>query len=208
MVSESDRNTLVVAAILGGAVGSKLLAWLEDPTFLAQHWEYLLGGKTIVGGLLGGTAAVEWTKARLKITQRTGDLLAIPLAFSIAIGRIGCFLAGLDDRTFGIPTTLPWGVNFGDGVYRHPTQLYEAGFLLMLTGFLFHFRGRSHHRGDLYRVFLISYLVWRFCIDFLKPAPVFAGLETIQWACLAALLWYAGDAWQLIASRRRLVTHG
>jgi phosphatidylglycerol---prolipoprotein diacylglyceryl transferase len=207
----SDRSSLIVAAIVGAAIGSKLLAWLEDPATLILHWndwQFLLGGKTIVGGLLGGTAAVEWTKSKLGIARRTGDLLAIPLMLGIAIGRVGCFLAGLSDNTYGVATSLPWGVDFGDGIARHPTQLYEVGFVLILAGVLSRLRALPHREGDLYRVSLISYLAWRLFVDFLKPDPAFAGLSTIQWVCLAALLWYARDAADLIASRRRLVAHG
>lgn len=67
----------------------------------------------------------------------TGDLYAIPLALGIAIGRVGCFLTGLPDNTYGTATALPWGINFGDGIPRHPTQLYEVLFLLLLIPFLY-----------------------------------------------------------------------
>src|SRR5437016_5676649 len=84
-----SRTWVVVAAILGAAFGSKFLFWLEDPARTVEHaadLSYLLSGKTIVGGLLGGTIAVEWTKARLGIHRRTGDLFAVPMALGIAIG--------------------------------------------------------------------------------------------------------------------------
>jgi prolipoprotein diacylglyceryltransferase len=111
-LASPDRTSLVVAAIIGAAVGSKLLAWLEDPVLAMRHWSdwaFLLGGKTIVGGLFGGTMAVEFTKARLGIGRRTGDLFALPIVAGTAIGRIGCFLAGLRDRTYGNPTAYPGG---------------------------------------------------------------------------------------------------
>jgi phosphatidylglycerol:prolipoprotein diacylglycerol transferase len=56
--------------------------------------------------LIGGLVAVESTKWWLGVTTRTGDLFAIPLAAGTAIGRVGCFLTGLEDRTHGTPTTL------------------------------------------------------------------------------------------------------
>jgi phosphatidylglycerol:prolipoprotein diacylglycerol transferase len=180
-----DRTSLIVAAIAGAAVGSKLLAWFEDPVFTFRHWSdlaILLGGKTIVGGLFGGTMAVEWTKARLGIS-------------------------GLRDHTYGSATTLPWGIDFGDGIRRHPTQIYEVLFLIALGYLLVRLRAAPHREGDLFRVFLISYCAWRLGIDFLKPDPRFAGLSSIQWCCVAGLLWYARDAKALIF-KRTAVAHG
>jgi prolipoprotein diacylglyceryltransferase len=95
-----------------------------------------MGGKTIVGALVFGLISVELIKRYIGLRESTGDLYAIPLALGIAIGRIGCFLTGLSDDTYGTPTSLPWAVDFGDGVPRHPTQLYEIIFLLALIPFL------------------------------------------------------------------------
>ena len=50
----------------------------------------------------------------------------IPLCLGIIVGRWGCLFAGLADQTFGVPTGLPWGVDLGDGVPRHPVQIYES----------------------------------------------------------------------------------
>jgi prolipoprotein diacylglyceryltransferase len=171
-------------------------------------WQVWLGGKTIVGGLLGGTLAVEWCKARLGITERTGDLFVLPMIVAMMIGRVGCFFAGLADRTYGNPSNLPWAVDFGDGVGRHPTQLYEILFLALLAGGLLRLRKLSLPNGSLFRVFLFSYLAWRLAIDFLKPDPVFGWLSTIQWACLAGVLWYSRDILALFPGRRRSYAHG
>src|SRR5437764_1887070 len=130
------RWSVIAAAFVGGALGSKVLYWAEDPASTATHWRdftYLMGGKTIVGGLIGGWIAVELMKKYVGISESTGDLFAVPLAVGIAIGRIGCFLTGLSDKTYGTATSLPWGVDFGDAVRRHPTQLYEAVFLIGLA---------------------------------------------------------------------------
>ena len=205
------RSSVIVAAIVGAALGSKILGWLEDPLDTLAHWRdpaYLMGGKTIVGALLGGTFAVEWTKARMGVHRRTGDLFALPLTAGIAIGRIGCFLAGLRDRTFGAPTALPWGVDFGDGIRRHPTQLYEVAVLLVL-GWLLHRLGRQPHReGDLFRAFLTAYMAWRLGVDFLKPDPRLAGLTAIQWCAAGALVYYRRDIAVLLGAHKEAVAHG
>jgi phosphatidylglycerol---prolipoprotein diacylglyceryl transferase len=131
--------------VAGAALGSKLLFWLEDPQLTWQHLHdpaYFLGGKTIVGALVFGLITVELAKRYIGLRESTGDLYAIPLALGIAVGRIGCFLTGLSDNTYGTPTTLPWAVNFGDGIPRHPTQLYEIAFLLLLFPILYHIPNR------------------------------------------------------------------
>ena len=192
-----DRRWLVIAAVAVGAlIGSRLLGLLEQLPRAALHWADLLqpGGKTIVGGLLGGWIAVEIVKKVVGIQSRTGDLFAVPLCIGIAIGRVGCFLAGLPDDTYGTPTSLPWGVDFGDGIRRHPTQLYEIVFLLGLAWLLWKWGQRPHRAGILFRAFLAAYLGWRLCIDFIKPEPHIAGMDVIQWACVAGLTMLAfGD---------------
>lgn len=190
------RWTIIAAAMVGGALGARLLFWFEDLGLLAARWgdlSFLASGKTVIGGLLGGLIAVEAVKRAQGITQSTGDLLALPLAAGIAVGRLGCFFTGLEDQTYGIATTLPWGVDFGDGVSRHPTQLYEA---LLLAALALVLRAAPAPRvsGDHFKVFLVAYLAFRLGIEAMKPGvPLAAGLTTLQWACIAGLVYYARD---------------
>jgi len=205
-VSDQTRWSVIAAAIAGAALGSKLLFWLEDPAQTWQHlWTdpvFLLSGKTIVGGLVGGLIGVELTKLALGVRESTGDLFAAPLALGAAIGRIGCFLTGLSDQTYGVATALPWGVDFGDGVTRHPTQLYEALFLGVLAVALLWLARKPHTNGDLFKLFMIGYLGFRLAIDFLKPEVRFGGLSSIQWAAAAVLVYYASRARTVTLWRR------
>lgn len=194
VLPEPQRWTVIAAAALGALAGARLLGIAEQwPTVLAawraHHLLALLiapGGKTIVGGLLGGWFAVEVVKLVTGIRTRTGDLFAVPLCVGIAVGRIGCFVAGLADDTYGKPSSLPWAVNLGDGIGRHPVQIYEIVFLIILALFLA--RPTQRREGARFRIFMGSYLVWRFLIDFLKPQPLVAGLNLIQWSCLTGIL--------------------
>jgi prolipoprotein diacylglyceryltransferase len=106
---------------------------------------------------------------------------------------VGCLLAGLSDDTYGTPTSLPWGVNFGDGISRHPTQAYEILFVVVLAFVLQFLKRRPHQNGSLFRIFMAAYLTWRLLIDFLKPEPLVYGLNLIQWSCVAGLVMLIAD---------------
>ncbi len=191
VIGEEQRWSVIAASVVGALVGSRVLGlWKQSPhtwITISQLITPGSGGKTIVGGLLGGWLGVEMVKKIQGIHTRTGDLFAIPLCVGIAVGRLGCFFAGLADDTFGVPTSLPWGVDFGDGVSRHPTQAYEIVFCIMLAGTLHYFHQRPHENGLLFRIFLAAYLTWRLVIDFLKPQRTVVGLSLIQWACCVGL---------------------
>jgi phosphatidylglycerol:prolipoprotein diacylglycerol transferase len=202
-IAAPTRWAVVAGAVAGGAIGAKLLFLFEDPQLTIHNLHnpaYLAGGKTIVGALAFGLLFVELLKKYIGVGQSTGDLYAIPLCLGIAVGRIGCFLTGLPDNTYGTPTSLPWGVNFGDGIPRHPTQLYEIAFLLVL-GLILYFVMRSikhphtvFKSGDAFKVFMVAYMAFRLVCDFIKPYPrIFLGLGGIQWACLVVLLYYSSD---------------
>jgi len=190
----------------------------EDPSLTLHNLNnpaYLLSGKTIVGALVFGLIAVELLKRYIGLRTSTGDLYAIPLALGIAVGRIGCFLTGLADNTYGIPTSLPWAIDFGDGIPRHPTQLYEMIFLLALIPVLYRalkrivttsVLGTRYSQlapGDAFKLFMVAYLSFRLLIDFLKPYPrIFLGLGGIQWACLLTLFYYARDIFRWLDPRK------
>ena len=197
VLDEQQRWTVIAAAAVGALLGSRILGILEQAPRLHITWTQILvpsGGKTIVGGLLGGWFAVEFAKRLQGILTRTGDLFAIPLCIGIAVGRVGCLLAGLADDTYGKPTSLPWAIDFGDGIARHPTQAYEILFFCILGVVLRWVANRPHANGSLFRLFIAAYLSWRLLIDFLKPQPLVSGMNWIQWACLAGLVSLAWDA--------------
>lgn len=184
---------VLVGLLIGAAIGNKLVFFIERPDIALTLWQtrsLAWPGQSIVGGLLGGLIGVEIAKQLTGQTRSTGDAMVLPIAIGLAIGRVGCFLAGLHDDTYGLPTALPWGVDFGDGMPRHPTQLYEIAVVLAL-GVSLH-RMRFATPGLAFKLFLASYLLWRFGVEFLKPVPVAypLGLSGIQWTCLAALAVY------------------
>lgn len=180
---------VALAAAVGGILGSKLPIWIAALPELIRdpNPASLLSGRTIVGGLVGGALAVWVTKKRLGITRRLGNFLVPSLCVGVFFGRVGCLLSGC---CYGSATSLPWGVDFGDHVARHPAQLYEALFVLALFVYAQVMLDR-YEPGMLFRHFMVAYFGWRFAIEFIRANPIaVAGLTYYQVTALAVVLFY------------------
>jgi len=176
-----------VSAGVGALLGAVLLGSLNT---------YLSGvhalGFSMAGGIAGAIVAVEGFKWATGVKGSTGIAFAGPFAVTVAVGRLGCFFAGLPDFTYGTPTGLPWGVDFGDGIPRHPVQLYESlAMALMFVMLVWRLRAR-----DPFWVANGFYLVvgWyglqRFAWEFIKPYAAVAGpLNVFHLVCLALVLY-------------------
>ncbi|HLY58896.1 MAG TPA: prolipoprotein diacylglyceryl transferase family protein [Stellaceae bacterium] len=181
----SHRGWLVAASI-GASTGAYLFGslnlWLSGVSGF---------GRSIEGAIAGGILAIELYKRRAGIVGSTGIRLVAPLAAAIVVGRIGCFLAGLDDMTYGTPTALPWGVDFGDGIRRHPVQLYEAAAMaVFLAVFVAWLREGMAGRIGFY-LFVLAYAAQRFAWEFLKPYAAIIGPFNLFHLLSAALVAYA-----------------
>jgi prolipoprotein diacylglyceryltransferase len=195
-LGDTRQFAVIFGCVIGAAIGNKAVHWfhhVEQWPLLPQAPWLFLQGQSIVGGLLGGLIGVEIGKKFAGVTQSTGDRFVTPILAGLLIGRIGCFIAGLQDDTYGNPTTLPWGIDFGDGLRRHPTQLYDMLFAALALALLPWLRPRlAREPGLLFKLFLAAYLLWRLLIDGLKPVPYafIGGLSGIQVVCALALIVY------------------
>ncbi|HEU5117947.1 MAG TPA: prolipoprotein diacylglyceryl transferase family protein, partial [Isosphaeraceae bacterium] len=141
-------------------------------------------------GLVGGYFGVELAKWSLGLRIKTGDTFAVPVPAAVAVGRLACFFGGC---CYGKPTNLPWGVDFGDHVCRHPTQVYETLFHASMAVVLAMMRARGLFRGQLIKLYILSYLIYRFFTEFLRPEPViFGGLTGYQWVALVLVPVFVG----------------
>ncbi len=194
VVAEARRRRLAtegmgylgVAGLAGGVVGARLAHWLlVDPQALLAYplgpFDIRYGGRTILGGVLGGWLAVEAAKRWLGIRRSTGDLFAPALAAGEAVGRIGCFLNGC---CYGQPTRVPWACYQHDAL-RHPTQLYTMAWCLAMFVLLWRWRDRLPREGDLFRRYLVMWGLGRFVIEFWRDSGTMAmGLSAAQWTGL------------------------
>lgn len=194
-IETSNRIWILIGAIFGAVLGSRLIGGLENPMLMLQSKNILLHfyqNKTILGGLLGGLAGVELVKRKIGETRSSGDLFTYPLILAMIIGRIGCFSMGVYEETYGTLTRSPFAIDLGDGEPRHPVTLYEIVFLICLWIALYAVEKKvSLAEGARFKIFMICYLVFRLLLDFIKPHYTFhIGLSTIQVTAIAGLLYY------------------
>jgi phosphatidylglycerol---prolipoprotein diacylglyceryl transferase len=186
--SQSFELPYIAALVFGAGLGAYLFGtlnlWLSGQGGLARSVE---------GALAGGIVAIELYKWKNGITIRTGARFALPLALGIAIGRIGCYTAGLDDFTYGTPTALPWGHDFGDGIPRHPVQLYEAAAMAAFAAYyilaVLQQNGLVIANG--FYLVLIYYALQRFIWEFFKPYATLIGPLTLFHLLSLFILFYA-----------------
>jgi phosphatidylglycerol:prolipoprotein diacylglycerol transferase len=128
----TDAELFIAIPCVAGIIGAKLYHVLESPAdFFAHPWNELFSqfGFAWFGGLLAGFGAFVWLARRERIPLLTMMDAASPAAaLGYGIGRIGCFLSG--DGDYGVPTSLPWGMSFPNGLVPttervHPTPIYE-----------------------------------------------------------------------------------
>jgi phosphatidylglycerol:prolipoprotein diacylglycerol transferase len=144
-------------------------------------------GHSIAGAIAGGVVGVELYKLARGIRSSTGAQFVAPLALGIAVGRLGCFFAGLPDFTYGTPSNVPWAVDFGDGVPRHPVQLYESAAMLVFLGTYLAAiaKGNRFVLGQGFYLFVGWYGLQRFAWEFLKPYPAVLGpLNVFHLICI------------------------
>jgi len=174
--------TAGTGALLGAVFFGTVNTWLSGLHAL---------GFSMVGGIAGGIAAIEVFKRLTGITGSTGIAFAAPFAATVAVGRLGCFFAGLDDYTYGTPTGLPWGVDFGDGP-RHPVQLYEALAMAAMWALLLVKLARRDRFWLANGFYLVAgwYGLQRFAWEFLKPYATVAGpFNLFHLVCLGLVVY-------------------
>jgi phosphatidylglycerol:prolipoprotein diacylglycerol transferase len=192
-IPKTNRLWIILGASIGAFLGSRIFGFLENPILpgTMKSLLYAMNSKTIMGGLFGGLLGVELAKKCIGEKHSSGDLFVFPIILGIFIGRIGCFLSGTNEFTYGKATTFFLGMDLGDNLKRHPIALYELIFLALLFLFLWNLRKRQLKSGLLFQYFMICYFTFRFFIEFIKPNSfLLYGLSTIQILCLTCLLYY------------------
>lgn len=193
-LSFNTSAAILIGATAGALFGSKLIGNLENPYTLFEKLSLkeIWSNNTIVGGLAFGLIGVELAKKIVRHKKSTGDLIVFPLMLAIIIGRIGCFLTGIHEETYGVPTSFIFGMHLGDQYLRHPVALYEIVFLILLWIYLKRIEKQGKYpSGFIFQLFMLSYFIFRFLLDFIKPRVEITGnLGTIQLVCMGVIIYY------------------
>ncbi|MCK6603512.1 MAG: prolipoprotein diacylglyceryl transferase [Ignavibacteriaceae bacterium] len=213
-------TTVTLLAIVFGIAGSKLFHLAANPGDLKNDFfgaVFSPAGLTFHGGLLTAMLAIYIYLRKKGIPFLVvADSTAPGLAIAYGIGRIGCHLAG--DGDYGIPTTLPWGTDYSNGVVKpslmfqgsdiaagypngivpdntplHPTPVYEFLIMVLVFWLLWKIRKREMPDGLLFSYYLILAGTERLLIEFIRLNPrLLLGLSEAQLIALALIT--AGSA--------------
>ncbi|MDH3500463.1 MAG: prolipoprotein diacylglyceryl transferase [Acidimicrobiia bacterium] len=179
-----DLWAIVAGALIGGGLfarfgtGIQYLAEAPDPTVLGLFTQ---AGRSILGGLVGAYVGARVAKKLIGYRRSTGDLFAPAVAVGMAIGRVGCFLT----EQLGTVTSLPWGITVTPGQAArmsfcpdcqlgqpmHPSFLYEIGFHVFAFVALGILRRDPRFDGRLFPIYVGSYGVFRFMLEFVRGNP-------------------------------------
>lgn len=209
-------SEVTLLAIIFGIAGSKLFNLFENwSDFLADPFGMIFsaGGLTFYGGLILAIIAIAVFLKRKKIPfLYIADAASPSLALAYGIGRIGCHLAG--DGDYGLPTSLPWGTNYQNGIVKpsqmfygsdiaknfpngiipdntplHPTPIYEFLVGLIIFFILWQLRKKNYHNGILFMIYLIFSGFARFFVEFIRLNPLLVfGLSEAQVISLALIV--------------------
>ena len=171
-------GSIIIAALIGGIIGSKIYYLMENPELLSHDFlGSVFSGAGLVwyGGLIGGLLAVTWWIRRKKLPfLLVADLMGPLLLMGQGFGRVGCFLAG--DGDYGPPTDVPWAMAFPNGVVPtlvpvHPTPVYDFILLFTLFFILWSLRKKNFKRGTIFGLFGIFMGCERFFTEFWRTNP-------------------------------------
>ena len=210
---------IILWAVPLGIVGARIFHVLTHPNDYfydgANLWDVFAvwkGGIAIFGALLGGAVGAYIGTRRAGIRFWSfADALAPGMLLAQAMGRLGNWF---NHELFGLPTTLPWGLEISPdnaaypvglpaGTLFHPTFLYEIVWNLVGVAVILILERKFRLRwGSAFGVYLIWYGVGRSVFESIRvdPSEIFFGLRTNVWAALLAIV--LGLVIILVQSRR------
>ena len=194
--SHHDEGFLIIG--IAGLAGARLYHVLESPRDLMADPSMLYSrfGFAWFGGFIGGFIALFFLAGHYRIpVLEFMDVCSPAAAVGYAIGRIGCLLSG--DGDYGVPTKLPWGMSFPNGVVPttervHPTPMYEFLIWMLIAVILWQMGKKALNGeavGKVFSYYLILTGIARFLMEFIRINPrSFFGMSNAQTASLVSII--------------------
>lgn len=194
-LTSDDWSGILAAAVIGVIVGGRLgyvffyapLYYLQRPFEIFAVWN---GGMASHGGFIGVAVALLYIlrKKSKEEILKIADVVVIPVAIGLGLGRLGNFI---NQELYGTVTNLPWAVVFPTATgARHPIQIYDFILMMLLAAACFFALKRFKMSGQVCALFVISYSVIRFLIEFIREqnGVYFWGLSQGQWLTIPLLI--------------------
>lgn len=187
------------AGLIAGLIGARLFYVIQFYDAYAANMRAALAFNVQdmnwwAGALAAAIAGGLYLWAGQLSLARTADALIIGGAVAWGMAGLSAFFSG---DAFGIPTTLPWGIEMW-GASRHPVQLYEFVAGIVLAGVLWWLLPRRPFDGWLAIVGVALMAAVRLVVEAFRaqPATIGPGFRITQigaWlivlAALAFLEW-------------------
>jgi phosphatidylglycerol---prolipoprotein diacylglyceryl transferase len=190
-IKKEDIEDIIIWTIFGTILGARLFHiifynisfFINNPIDIFKIYN---GGLSFHGGLFGGSISI-YILSKIKKIQflKITDILIIPISLALAIGRLANFT---NHELYGKITNLKIGVEFNnEGVFRHPTQIYESIKNLIIFTILYQLKDKK--TGFVSFMFIGLYGLFRFQIEFLKDMPTYLlNLTMGQWLCIPMII--------------------
>jgi prolipoprotein diacylglyceryl transferase len=193
----------VPAGILGGRAFHVITHprdyFYEGADLLAifRIWE---GGLAIFGAITLGAVGAWWGARQAGIRfSAVADAVAPWVLVAQGIGRLGNYF---NQELFGIPTTLPWGLEIPstnpaypnglpDGLTFHPTFLYEMIWNFAGAALILYLASKLQLQwGKVFGLYLVVYSLGRIWIESIRidPSEVILGLRINIWSALIGVV--------------------
>ena len=191
-MTEDDLDTLILYVAIGLLAGSRIFYFvfynfqilIENPFQIFKIWE---GGMSFHGGFIGViSAGALFCRIYKKQFYDIADLVVIPFAIGLGIGRVANFING---ELYGRATSVSWAVDFGDGIPRHPSQLYESAKNFVIFVVLWLLKEKENlYKGTLFWTFVTLYGTFRFFIEFFRQPDAQLGFVLFNFLTMGQLL--------------------
>ena len=190
-LNKDDIADLILYIIVGIILGARIFYvfvynlpfYLSNPFEIIAVWH---GGLSFHGGLIGAVIAGFYFCKRKKVDfYEIADILVIPVALGLALGRIGNFTNG---ELYGRITDVPWAVKFPDAEgFRHPSQIYAAFKNLLIFFTLWAIKDKTLPKGFMFWLFVVMYSALRFAVEFFRVPDEQLGF-IISWLTMGQIL--------------------